>query len=108
MDLDKEHCVPCKSGKGKLTENEIKELLKEVPGWNYDEGRLVRTWRFENFREAFDFVQRVSNLAEREGHHPDITFGWGYATVILRTHSLKGLSRNDFIMAGKINSFFIA
>ena len=65
--------------------------------------RIERTFRFRNFREALDFVQKVGDLAEAEGHHPDISFGWGYATVSLRTKKIKGLHENDFIMATKID-----
>ena len=61
------------------------------------------TVRFHNFREALDFVQEVGELAETEGHHPDISFGWGYATVSLSTKKIKGLHENDFIMASKID-----
>ena len=65
--------------------------------------RIERTFRFKNFREALSFVQKVGELAEAEGHHPDISFGWGYATVSLRTKKIKGLHENDFIMAAKID-----
>src|ERR1700687_3491993 len=66
--------------------------------------RLIRsTVRFHNFREALDFVQEVGELAETEGHHPDISFGWGYATVSLSTKKIKGMHENDFIMASKID-----
>ena len=65
--------------------------------------RIERTYKFKNFREALGFVDRVGGLAEDEGHHPDITFGWGYATISLHTHKIKGLHENDFIMAAKIN-----
>jgi pterin-4a-carbinolamine dehydratase len=60
-------------------------------------------FRFKDFREAFAFVARAAELAEAEGHHPDITFGWGYATVSLRTKKIKGLHENDFIMAAKLD-----
>ena len=59
--------------------------------------------RFKNFRQALGFVDRIGALAEDEGHHPNITFGWGYATISLHTHKIKGLHENDFIMAAKIN-----
>ena len=69
----------------------------------HDAHGIERTFRFGNFREALTFVQRVGELAETEGHHPDISFGWGYATVSLSTKKIKGLRENDFIMAGKID-----
>ena len=68
-----------------------------------DAHRIVRTFLFRNFRESLAFVQEVGELAEIEGRHPDISFGWGYATVSLSTKKIKGLHENDFIMASKIN-----
>ena len=79
--------------------------LAEAPEWELrdDARRIDRTFRFRNFRETLAFVQRVGELAETEGHHPDISFGWGYATVSLSTKKIKGLHENDFIMASKID-----
>jgi 4a-hydroxytetrahydrobiopterin dehydratase len=69
-----------------------------------DDGhRIGRTFRFHNFQEALAFVRNVGDLAETEGHHPDISFGWGYATISLRTKKIKGLRENDFITASKID-----
>jgi len=68
-----------------------------------DSHRIERTFRFKDFAEAFAFVQRVADLAEAEGHHPDVCFGWGYATVSLQTKKIKGLHENDFIMAAKLD-----
>ena len=84
---------------------EAETPLAEAPEWALkDEAhRIERTFRFKNFREALSFVQKVGELAEAEGHHPDISFGWGYATVSLRTKKIKGLHENDFIMAAKID-----
>jgi 4a-hydroxytetrahydrobiopterin dehydratase len=65
--------------------------------------RIEKTFRFGNFREALPFVQKVGELAEAEGHHPDISFGWGYGTVSVRTKKIKGLHENDFTMAAKID-----
>ena len=65
--------------------------------------RIEKTFRFGNFREALAFVQKVGELAEAEGHHPDISFGWGYGTVSLRTRKIRGLHENDFIMAAKVD-----
>jgi 4a-hydroxytetrahydrobiopterin dehydratase len=67
--------------------------------------RIERTYRFRNFAGAFGFVEHAAALAEAEGHHPDISFGWGYATVSLRTKKIKGLHENDFIMATKLDRF---
>ena len=98
-------CTPCRGGVPPLPEDEARRYLGDVPGWELlDQGRRIeRTFRFKNFREAQDFVNRVGALAETEQHHPDIRFGWGYATISLHTHKIKGLHENDFIMAAKIN-----
>jgi 4a-hydroxytetrahydrobiopterin dehydratase len=71
-----------------------------------DSHRIERTFRFRNFQEALGFVRNVGDLAETESHHPDISFGWGYATVSLRTKKIKGLHENDFIMASKVDRIF--
>jgi len=103
--LTEKSCVPCKGGVPPLKEAEANSLLEQTPGWALlDQGkRIERSFKFKNFREALAFVGRVGALAEDEAHHPDITFGWGYATVSLYTHKIKGLHENDFIMAAKIN-----
>ena len=88
-----------------LTREEVEGHHRQTPAWDIrDDGhRIERTFRFKNFAEAFAFVQRVADLAEAEGHHPDLCFGWGYATVSLQTKKIKGLHENDFIMAAKID-----
>ena len=98
-------CTPCRGGIPPLTIEEAQVYLAQAPGWELlDDGRKIqRTYRFKNFREALGFVQRAGELAEAEGHHPDIAFGWGYATVSLQTKKIKGLHENDFIMAAKLD-----
>ena len=98
-------CTPCRGGVPPLTAVEVERHRDEVPAWDVrDEARRIeRTFRFKTFAEAFAFVQRVAEIAEAEGHHPDVTFGWGYATVSLYTHKIKGLHENDFIIAAKID-----
>ena len=98
-------CTPCRGGIPPLTRPEAEELLPQAPEWALmdDAHRIEKTFRFGNFREALAFVQKVGELAEAEGHHPDISFGWGYLTVSLRTKKIKGLHENDFIMAAKID-----
>ena len=80
----------------------------EAPDWQLQEDahRIERGFRFRNFREALTFVQEIGELAEAEGHHPNISFGWGNATVSLQTKKIKGLHENDFIMATKIDRIF--
>ena len=98
-------CTPCRGGVPPLTRDEAEKLQAQAPEWQLldDAHRIERSFRFRTFREALTFVQQVGELAEVEGHHPDISFGWGYATVSLRTKKIKGLHENDFIMAAKID-----
>jgi 4a-hydroxytetrahydrobiopterin dehydratase len=103
--LAQKSCVPCRGGVEPLGRDEAERLRAQAPEWVLlDEGRRIeRTFRFGNFEQALAFVSKIGALAESEGHHPDITFGWGYATVSLYTHKIKGLHENDFIMAAKID-----
>ena len=103
--LVEKNCTPCRGGVPPLTPEEAARYRGETPDWALLDaaGRIERTYRFRNFREAFQFVERAAALAEAEGHHPDIGFGWGYATVSLRTKKIKGLHENDFIMAAKLD-----
>jgi 4a-hydroxytetrahydrobiopterin dehydratase len=98
-------CTPCRGGVPPLSAAEAKDYLVQAPAWSLldDATRIERKFRFGNFREAFAFVERAASLAEAEGHHPDITFGWGYAAVSLQTKKIKGLHENDFIMAAKLD-----
>ncbi len=98
-------CTPCRGGIPPLTEKEAGGYLSQTPGWKLLEaGHLIRRkFKFADFREALTFIDGVGRLAEEEGHHPDICFGWGYAEISLQTHKIRGLHENDFIMAAKIN-----
>jgi 4a-hydroxytetrahydrobiopterin dehydratase len=104
--LTTKSCTPCRGGVPPLTPEKVAEFRPQVRDWEVrdDARRIERTFRFRNFAEAFALVQRVGELAEAEGHHPDITFGWGYATVSLQTKKIKGLHENDFIMAAKVDA----
>jgi 4a-hydroxytetrahydrobiopterin dehydratase len=103
--LAEKTCTPCRGGIPPLTPEEAERLRAQAPDWELldDAHRIERSFRFRNFREALTFVQGVGELAEAQGHHPDISFGWGYATVSLRTKKIKGLHENDFIMASRID-----
>jgi 4a-hydroxytetrahydrobiopterin dehydratase len=105
MSLPEKTCIPCRGGVLPLTRAEAESLRTHAPSWTLvdEASRIERTYRFKNFRESLDFVRQVGELAETEGHHPDISFGWGYATISLRTKKIKGLHENDFIMATKID-----
>ncbi len=98
-------CTPCRGGIPPLTREEAESLRRQAPDWDLvdDATRITRTFKLANFAAALSFVDRVSSLAEEERHHPDISFGWGYATISLRTKKIKGLHENDFIMAAKID-----
>jgi len=97
--LTSKSCTPCRGGIPPLTPAEVEEQHRHTPAWDIRDGshRIARTFQFNNFAEAFVFVQRVADLA------PDICFGWGYATVSLQTKKIKGLHENDFIIAAKLD-----
>ena len=103
--LDQKKCVPCKGGVSALTPEQISVFLADVPGWQLTrEGKAIqRRFSFRNFKAALAFVNKVGEVAEAEGHHPDFTLGWGYAECLMWTHAIGGLHENDFIMASKIN-----
>jgi len=87
-----------------MPENEAAELSAQVPSWERDGNRMLRReFSFPNFRDAFGFVARVALIAEAEGHHPDVELGWGRAAFALTTHAASGLTRNDFVLAAKID-----
>ena len=105
MSLTQKTCEPCRGGIPPLESLEAQAFLKQTPGWELidDDTKIQRSFKLGNFAESMALVQKIGNLAESEGHHPDITFGWGYCDVLLYTHKIKGLHENDFIMAAKIN-----
>ena len=104
LELASRACVPCRGGVAPLESSEAERLRAEVPAWTLVDGtRIERRYPFRNFAGALDFVRAASELAEAEGHHPDICFGWGYATMSLQTKKIKGLHENDFIMAAKLD-----
>lgn len=105
MALENKKCVPCEGGLEPLTKEEAINFLEGVPGWALaDNGvKIHRQFSFDDFALALDFVNKLGALAETEGHHPDISFGWGYADIVFYTHAIGGLHENDFIMAAKTN-----
>ncbi len=105
MELTSKTCTPCRGGIDPMDRHTAETMLDQVPGWELtNEGRrLERSFRFGNFVEANRFADRVGELAESEGHHPEITFGYGYAKVAVWTHKIGGLHENDFIFAAKTN-----
>ena len=107
MGLAQKKCVPCRGGVPPLKGKELDKLLGELgKGWEVlNEHHLKKEFQFKNFREALDFTNKTGELAEEEGHHPDIYLAWGRVTVTIWTHKIDGLTESDFILAAKINEF---
>jgi len=112
-DLLNKKCVPCEGGILPFDISEIHKYQKKVDGWNVKEDEkkiyfLEKKFTFKNFINSQNFINAVGKISEDEGHHPDISFGWGYAKIIITTHAIEGLSENDFILAAKIDQIFNA
>ena len=106
-DLASKTCVPCRGGVPALKGYDLEKLHREVPLWKVvNEHHLTRTFVFPDFKQALAFVNRAGELAEQQGHHPDILLAWGRAEVTLWTHKIDGLTESDFIMAAKIDQLY--
>ena len=105
MDLAQKKCVACESSTAPLNRAEAEVLLKQVNGWTLsgDARWISKELKFKNFAEALAFANKVGDIAESEGHHPDLQISWGKVVIELTTHAIKGLSENDFIIAAKID-----
>ena len=103
MELTKKKCIPCEGNMPPLNEREIENLLKHVDGWHVEDNRLAKQFNFGDFREAMGFVNKIAEVAESEGHHPDIMIHYSQVNIELWTHAINGLSENDFIVAAKID-----
>ena len=103
-------CTPCRGGIPPLTHEEAERFQSQTPNWELrdDLTRIERTFRFRNFQEPLNFVRDVGDLAEAEGHHPDISFGWGYAEIAVWTHKIDGLTESDFVLAAKVDRLYPA
>ena len=103
--LTKLKCEPCSCKTPKLSLDEIKKKLSELIEWELNDNKemIFKKFIFKNFTKSLHFTNLVGELAEEEGHHPDISLGWGYCLVMIHTHAIKGLSINDFILASKID-----
>lgn len=111
--LTKQHCVPCEGGTAPLTGKDLELLLKSVQDWKLigntlrstqgEQARISKEFKFKNFVEAMKFVNQVADIAEGEGHHPDISIFYNRVRFELTTHAIGGLSQNDFILAAKID-----
>ena len=106
-DLADKKCIPCEGGIPGFDITEIHKYLKMVDGWQVkDENNifyLIKEFKFKNFLDSQNFINKVSDIAEVEGHHPDIWFGWGYAKIKIFTHAIKGLHESDFVLAAKVD-----
>ncbi len=105
-DLTKQRCVPCEGGIEPLNQVEAEVMLKQVSDWvlSYDAKSISQKFVFPDFKKALEFVNKVGEIAEEEGHHPDIHLtDYKFVEIVLSTHAINGLSNNDFIMAAKIN-----
>lgn len=103
--LQTQHCEACRPGAPQVTEEQIAEYKPQIPDWDMVEEdgipRLRRSFEFKNFRQALDFTNKVGELAEEEGHHPELITEWGKVRVTWWSHKIKGLHVNDFVMAAK-------
>ncbi len=106
MNLSASHCVPCRGDVPPMSAQKEDQFLKEVRGWKISRDgihRISKEFTFDSFEAGIEFVNRVAELAEREGHHPDMHVSYKHVVIELQTHAIKGLSENDFIMAAKID-----
>tara|TARA_B100001057_G_scaffold497192_2_gene600684 strand:+ start:81 stop:422 length:342 start_codon:yes stop_codon:yes gene_type:complete len=106
--LFEKKCAPCEGGVSAFDISEIHKYQKKVDGWNIVKNEkhiylLEKNFVFKNFLSSQNFINQVGKLSEEEGHHPEISFGWGYAKINITTHAIEGLSENDFILASKID-----
>jgi 4a-hydroxytetrahydrobiopterin dehydratase len=108
MALDEMKCEPCRGGMPPLTDGEIDQYYRQLQSWSVVEKggikRLEKSFKFNDFAEALAFTNKVGEIAEKQGHHPDILTEWGRVTVSWWTHAIRGLHKNDFIMAAKTDA----
>lgn len=104
-DLTQKHCKACEGGVPPLTREEIAKLHPKIPNWilSADAKSMSKHFKFKDFHQTMDFVNKIAAMANEEGHHPDMKVGYNYCTVEYTTHALKGLSENDFICAAKVD-----
>ena len=107
-ELFKKKCIPCEGNTPAFDYSEIHKYLKKVNGWKVKQNDqknyyLEKDFKFKNFLSSQKFVNLVGDIAEKESHHPDISYGWGYTKIKIYTHAINGLAENDFILAAKID-----
>ena len=108
MGLGQKNCIPCQGGILPLPQDQALTFMEGIPEWAIigDAKHIYRKFLFKDFSSALRFVNKIGDLAEEQGHHPDISFGWGYVDVAIYTHKISGLHENDFIMATKIGILY--
>jgi len=104
MKLAEQKCEPCRGDMPPLADDDARNLLREIRQWTLKDNAIERIFQFEDFKEAMKFVNRVAEAANKEDHHPDIHIYYSKVRIVLSTHKIKGLSRNDFILAAKIDA----
>jgi 4a-hydroxytetrahydrobiopterin dehydratase len=103
MDLKNKKCVPCEGGIPKLNQEQISKYLEQIFGWETRGEKIHKNFKFKNFVQAMAFINKMAEVAEAEGHHPDFTVHYNIVEVVIWTHAIGGLSENDFILAAKID-----
>ena len=105
MELKNQKCQACSGNTPKFDEKQISYNLSKLNSWSVnDEQKMIyKKFNFKTFKQALNFTNKVGEIADLEGHHPDISLGWGYSLIMLHTHAIQGLSINDFIIAAKID-----
>ena len=105
MELKNQKCQACSGNTPKFDQKQISDNLSKLNSWSVnDEQKMIyKKFNFKTFKQALNFTNKVGEIADLEGHHPDISLGWGYSLVMLHTHAIQGLSINDFIIAAKID-----
>ena len=103
-DLARKKCVPCEGGVAPLSPEQVKPLLKGLPGWALEGGMIAKTYTFKNYFETMAFVNAAAWVSHREDHHPDLLVGYNKCRIEYSTHSIGGLSENDFICAAKCDA----
>ena len=103
-ELAEKSCTPCRGGVPTLPDEEARRLLTQLNGWTFEQGfHLTRTFKFPDFARALAFVNAVGEIAEQQGHHPDMHLAWGKVQVEVWTHKINGLTESDFIFAAKVD-----
>ena len=105
--LSSRHCIPCRGGVPPLAGEELARLSGQLPDWQVVDGHHIeKLFQTVDFKTALEFVNRIGAVAEAEGHHPDLCFGWGSVKVTIFTHKIKGLTESDFILGAKIDEIW--